>query len=51
MTSSRLTPGANDFSLSFFFTLETFMPVRLLGADERGRDEQSGDGVGVHDRA
>jgi hypothetical protein len=31
-TSSRFTPGANDFSLSFFLTLETFMP-----ADRSGR--------------
>jgi hypothetical protein len=31
LTSSRFTPGAKDFSLSFFFTLETFMPVAFSG--------------------
>ena len=40
--------GANAFSFSFFFTDETFIPCPL-GPDERGRDEQAGDGVGVHD--
>ena len=31
MISSRFTPGANAFSLSFFFTDETFMPVAFSG--------------------
>ena len=31
VTSSRFTPGANDRSLSFFFTLETFMPAERSG--------------------
>jgi hypothetical protein len=48
LTSSRFTPGANAFSLSFFFTLETHAG-RLLGTHERRRDEQPGDGVRVDD--
>ena len=48
-TSSRLTPGANAFSLSFFFTLETFMPVAFSGRTSAAATSKPGDGVGVDD--